>query len=145
MTARQKAFIEEYKKDKNQTQAAIRAGYSKKTAAQKGSYLRNKDPEVSKAINDWEAEMHLKNTAQVAEVEEFLTAVMRGGVPEKIPLFVGDGFQELKDNIPMIKERLRAAEMLGKRYGLFKDNIDISGENVVQIINDIPKGEDNGS
>lgn len=137
MTARQKAFIEEYKKDKNQTQAAIRAGYSKKTAAQKGSYLKNKDPEVSKAISEWEEEMHLKNTAQAAEIEEFLTSVMRGETPEKIPLLSGNGFQKLAENTPMIKERIKAAELLGKRYGLFTEKVEVDTDTGVIVLAEV--------
>jgi phage terminase small subunit len=36
-------------------------------------------------------------------------------------------------------DKLKALELLGKRYGLFTDNVNLSGEGVVQIVDDIPK------
>lgn len=49
MTRKQVAFIEEYCVDRNATQAAIRAGYSKKTAGQVG-FENLKKPDIAEAI-----------------------------------------------------------------------------------------------
>ena len=49
LTPKQAAFVEEYLKDLNATQAAIRAGYSEKTASSIGEENLRK-PEISKAI-----------------------------------------------------------------------------------------------
>lgn len=49
MTAKQKAFVTEYLREKNATQAAIKAGYSRKTARSIGSELLT-NPDIAKAI-----------------------------------------------------------------------------------------------
>lgn len=49
LTAKQQRFVEEYLVDMNATQAAIRAGYSKKTAYSIGGENLRK-PEIKKAI-----------------------------------------------------------------------------------------------
>lgn len=143
LKGRRAVFFEEWKKDKNATRAALRAGYSKKTARQQGSRLL-KDPEIAAAAEEWRRQRHAELTAEADEVDEFLTAVMRGDEVDNIPLFVGDGFQEMRVTAPSVKDRLKAAELLGKRYGLFTDNVSLDGEEAVRIIYDIPKSEGGG-
>lgn len=136
MKGKKAKFFEYWTVDQNGTKAAIRAGYSEKTAAQQASRLL-KDPEVAAAVEQWKKQQHEERTAEAEEVEEFLTSVMRGEEVDNIPLFVGDGFQELKTAKPSAKDRLKAAELLGKRYGLFTENVNVDSEGVVQIIDDI--------
>ncbi len=142
MKGKKQAFIEAYLSDvkRNQTQAAIDAGYSEKSAAQTASRLM-KDKDIKAEIEKREKELHEQNTAKANEVIEFLTSVMRGEKVDNIPLFVGDGLQELTEGIPSAKDRLKAAEMLGKYYALFTDRTQLEGEGLVQIINDIPRGD----
>lgn len=142
MKGKKRAFVDAYVNDvkRNQTQAAIKAGYSEKTAAQQASRLMN-DEEVKAAIEEIEMELHEQNTAKANEVVEFLTSVMRGENVDNIPLLVGDGVQELTEGIPSAKDRLKAAEMLGKHYGLFTERIQLDAEGTVQIIDDIPRSE----
>lgn len=123
-----------------QTDAAIAAGYSAKTAAQQGCRLM-KDPEIVAAFDVWKKEQHEKNTARADEVIEFLTSVMRGEVVDNVPLFVGDGEQMFKEGAPPARDRLKAAEMLGKYYAMFTDKHSVEGEGIVQIIDDIPRGD----
>lgn len=49
LTAKQQRFVEEYLVDLNATQAAVRAGYSKKTAGAIGGENLEK-PEIQEAI-----------------------------------------------------------------------------------------------
>lgn len=142
LKGRKLAFIEAYINDpkRNQTQAAVTAGYSKKTSAQIASRLM-KDDNIITAIKEREKELHEQNTARADEVIEFLTSVMRGEEVDNIPLFIGDGEQELTEGTPSAKDRLRAAEMLGKYYALFTDKTHIEGNGVVRIIDDIPRGD----
>lgn len=144
MNKRKLEFVDAYVKDikRNQTAAAIAAGYSEKNAAQTASRLM-KDDEVKKAIEERLAELHEQNTAKANEVIEFLTSVMRGEKVDNIPLFVGDGFQELTEGVPSARDRLKAAEMLGKYYALFMDKTQIEGDGAVVIINDIPRSDEN--
>ena len=129
MTKKEKMFVDAYGKDikRNQTAAAIAAGYSEKTAPQAASRLMKKD-EIKQAIDERLKELHEQNTAQANEVIEFLTAVMRGENVDNIPIFVGDGFQKLTEGKPPAKDRLRAAEMLGKYYALFTDKLNVDGD-----------------
>lgn len=124
MTGKQKRFCDEYLVDCNATQATIRAGYSKKTAYAIG--LNNlKKPELREYIDNQLEQLHNKNIADSQEVLEYLTSVMRGEHKEQTMQLVGDGIQKITDIDVSAKERLKAAELIGKRYGLFKDNIDL--------------------
>ena len=77
MTEKQKRFCDEYLVDCNATQAAIRAGYSKKTAYAIG--LNNLKKQELKAYIDKQLEqLHNKNIADSQEVLKYLTSVMRG-------------------------------------------------------------------
>lgn len=129
MTKKEKMFVDAYVNDvkRNQTAAAIAAGYSEKTAPQAASRLMKKD-EIKQAIDERLKELHEQNTAQANEVIEFLTAVMRGENVDNIPIFVGDGFQKLTEGKPPAKDRLRAAEMLGKYYALFTEKLNVDGD-----------------
>ncbi|MCI8805925.1 MAG: terminase small subunit, partial [Clostridiales bacterium] len=82
-------------------------------------------------------EIHSKNTADAKEVLEYLTAVMRGKSEAEVVVVegVGDGYSKavkIKKR-PDGKERLKAAELLGKRFGLFKEKVEIDG-NVPVVI-----------
>ena len=124
MTEKQKRFCDEYLVDCNATQAAIRAGYSKKTAYAIG--LNNLKKQELKAYIDKQLEqLHNKNIADSQEVLKYLTSVMRGEHKEQTMQLVGDEIQKIADIDVSAKERLKAAELIGKRYGLFKDNIDV--------------------
>lgn len=126
MTEKQKRFCDEYLVDCNATQAANRAGYSKKTAYAIG--LNNlKKPEMRVYIDEQLAQLHDDKIADAQEVMSYLSSVMRGEHKEQILQLVGDGVQQIADIDVSAKERLKAAELIGKRYGLFKDNIDLGG------------------
>ena len=75
---------------------------------------------------------------------EYLTAVLRGESSAFVVVVegVGDGCSSAKivKKPPDEKERLKAAELLGKRFGLFTDKVNVSGGGVVQIVDDIPDG-----
>ncbi len=127
MTRKKKAFIEAYVSDvrRNQTAAAIAAGYSEKGAAQAASRLM-KDEEVAAEIDARLAELHRERTAEADEIIEFLTSVMRGEKVETVPLRLCDGSEEFKDGKPSARDKLKAAELLGKRYGLFTENVTVN-------------------
>lgn len=135
MKARQKRFCDEYLIDCNATQAAIRAGYSQKTAYSIGEENLKK-PELKSYIEEQLELLHNQKTADAQEVLEYLTAVMRGEHTEQTLQLVGEGVQTITDIDVSAKERLKAAELIGKRYGMFKDNVNIDLEPVV-IVNDL--------
>lgn len=135
MNARQKKFCDEYLIDCNATQAAIRAGYSPKTAYSIGEENLKK-PELKSYIDEQLELLHSQRTADAQEVLEYLTAVMRGEHTEQTLQLIGDGIQTITDIDVSAKERLKAAELIGKRYGMFKDNLNVDVEPVV-IVNDL--------
>ena len=125
MNAKQKRFAEEYLIDLNATQAAIRAGYSPKTAQVQGARLLS-NAMVSAYVREQLDIMHNQRTADAQEIIEYLTAVMRGEKTEQVLKLSGDGVQTVEEITVSAKERIRAAELLGKRFGLFNDKIDLT-------------------
>ena len=99
MNDKQERFALEYQKDCNATQAAIRAGYSKKTAYSQGQRLL-KNVEVQNALRERKNEL----TATSDQIKKFWSDVMN-------------------DETEDIKNRLRASELLAKSYGDFTVNI----------------------
>lgn len=126
MTAKQQRFADEYLIDCNATKAAIRAGYSEKTAYSVGQRML-KNVEVKSYIDARLAEISSQKIADGKEVLEYLTAVMRGQHTEETLCLDGDGMQRKIDIDVSAKDRLKAAELIGKRYGLFKENLDVTG------------------
>ncbi len=140
MTEKQKRFADEYLIDLNATQAAIRAGYSKKTAYSQGERLLKK-VEVEKYIQERMKQLASEKVATAEEVIQYLTSVLRGEAKgeEIVVEGCGDGYSEAKTMMkaPSEKDKLKAAELLGKRYGLFKDKVELEGEVGVNIIDDV--------
>lgn len=135
LNQRQKKFCDEYLIDCNATQAAIRAGYSPKTAKQIGQrMLTNVD--LKDYIDAQLERIHNEKTADAQEVMEYLTSVMRGEHTEQVLKLAGDGVQTVTDIDVSAKERLKAAELIGKRYGLFTDKVDVGGTIPVIIMGD---------
>lgn len=135
MNAKQRKFADEYLIDCNATQAAIRAGYNEKTAYSQGQRML-KNVEVKTYIEEQLERLHNEKTADAQEVLEYLTAVMRGQHREQTLQLVGDGVQTITDIDVSARERLKAAELIGKRYGMFRDNVNVDLEPVV-IVNDL--------
>ena len=127
MTNKQKRFADEYLVDLNATQAAIRAGYSEKTARQIGEQNLSK-LDIKTYIEEQIQQLHNERTADAQEVVEYLTSVLRGESEgeELVNEFQGDGISKAVNvkKKPSEKDKLRAAELLGKRFGIFTDKIE---------------------
>ena len=139
MTKKQKRFADEYLIDTNATQAAIRAGYSEKTAYSHGQRLLKND-EVQNYIKEQAEQVHNDKIADATEVMMYLTSVLRGESSSEVIVVegCGDGYSEARaiDKSPDEKEKLKAAELLGRRYGIFTDKMKMEVEPVV-IVNDL--------
>lgn len=128
MTPKQEKFCVEYLVDLNGTQAAIRAGYSEKTAEATASrLLRNVN--VKKRISELREKEFKATIATAEEAEAFLARVMRGEIEEEVVVTegVGEGCSEariIKKRISA-KDRIKAAELIGKRNALFTDKVDL--------------------
>lgn len=139
MTTKQKRFCQEYLIDLNATQAAIRAGYSEKSAYSVGQRML-KNVEVKKYIVEQVERLKNEKISSAQEVLEYLTSVMRGEQKEQVPLMYYDK-QILEEKSASIKDRLKAAELLGKRYALFTEKLEVEGTTAVQIVDNIPSQE----
>lgn len=126
MNAKQRRFCDEYLIDCNATQAAIRAGYSKKTANEQAARLLA-NVSIKSYIDEQLERIHNEKTADAQEVLEYLTSVMRGEHTEQTLKLVGEGVQAITEIDVAAKERLKAAELIGKRYGIWKDSVDVKG------------------
>lgn len=136
LTAKQQRFCDEYLIDLNATQAAIRAGYSKKTAYSIG--VENlKKPELKKYIEDRMAEKDKELIATGDEVLKYLTSVMRGKSTSSVLARDEMGADRVIEKPPDEKERTKAAELLGKAHMLFTDKVDMGGAVSVVIVDDI--------
>ena len=124
LTQRQIRFVQEFMKSNNVTQAAIRSGYSKKTASVQGSRLLTnvKVAEYVDAINE---RLESDKIADIQEVMEYLTSVMRGEAKDQFDLDAS------------LSERTRAASELAKRLDVRAKTLNIEG--VVNIIDNIPE------
>ena len=127
MTLKQQLFCDEYLIDLNATQAAIRAGYSKKYANTNASKLLQITT-IKEYIEARMAEKKSKLIADQDEVLEYLTSVMRGESKSSVVVVESTGdycsaAREMQKS-PDEKERLKAAEMLGKRYGLYTEKVE---------------------
>lgn len=123
MTAKQQLFCDEYLIDLNATQAAIRAGYSKKNADKIGSELLGKT-RVSECIQKKMAEKEDNLIAKQDEVLKYFTSVMRGESYSSVLARCEDGSETVIEKPPDEKERLDAAKQLAKRYGLDREEIE---------------------
>ena len=123
LNKRQIDFVQEYMKTNNVRQSAIKAGYSPKTASVQGSRLLT-NVKVSAYIQAITERLESDKIADIQEVMEYLTSVMRG---EKKDQF---------DLDPALSERTKAAGELAKRLDVRARNLNI--ECAVNIIDDIP-------
>ena len=140
LTAQQQRFCDEYLIDLNATQAAIRAGYSEKTATAQGSRLLT-NVNIKSYIDERMAEKEKDLIAGQDEVLKYLTAVLRGESQstEIVVEGTGDGCSEARAILkkPSEKDKLKAAELLGKRYSLFTDKVNLEGKAKVVIVDDL--------
>lgn len=136
LTPKQQLFCDEYLIDLNATQAAIRAGYSEKTAGQIGEQNLKK-LEIRSYIDARMAEKESSLIASQDEVLEYLTAVLRGEAKGTTLVGIGGGAQMVNQETPTVSERTKAAELLGKRYALFTDRQEVEVTTPV-FVEDVP-------
>lgn len=151
---RERLFVDEYIKLGNAYQAALQAGYAEQTAKEAHKWIRppneapkNPDvkskfkPEVRAAIDARMAEKEKELIADQDEILRYLTSVMRGQTQAEVVVVenTGDFSSRARTmrKAPDEKERLKAAELLGKRYGLYTENVSLEGPAKVVIVDDL--------
>nr|DAS90882.1 MAG TPA: Terminase small subunit [Caudoviricetes sp.] len=137
LNARQKAFCEYYVASGNATEAAIKAGYSERTAKSIGQRLLT-FVDIKKYIDELMQKLESERIATAEEVLQNLTAMMRGEIQEEVIVVEGEGegvssARIIKKQVSA-KDRIKAAELLGKRHALFTDKTKIEGTLPVMIV-----------
>lgn len=123
LNQRQIRFVQNYMKTNNITHSAIDAGYSKKGAHVQGSNLlrNNKIIAYIDAINE---RIESEKIADIEEVMEYLTSVMRGEKKDQFDLEAS------------LSDRTRAAGELAKRLDVRAKTVNV--DMAVSILDDIP-------
>lgn len=139
MNERQRRFADEYIISGNATDAAIKAGYSPKYANTNASKLLQ-NTTIKSYIDERLAQLASEKIATQEEVLTYLTSVMRGETQEQTLISIGELGQTITDIDVGAKDRIKAAELLGKRHRLWTDKVeaDISGTVVFVNESDIP-------
>ena len=109
LTPKQKAFVDEYIKCGNATEAARRAGYSAKTANTIAAQNLAK-PSVSQYISERFKQVDSERVASADEVMRFFSSVMRGAVTDQFGLDAS------------LSDRISAGKELMKRYNAVKND-----------------------
>lgn len=162
MNDKQKRFCEEYLIDLNATQAAIRAGYSAKTAYSIGSELLNK-PDIRTRVDQMLADRSIRTgvTAdrvirelaklafvKATDVIDTDTGNVRDNATDedraciaavKVKRMNGAEFDSTEREIRLC-DKVKALELLGKHLGLFEDSINVDVNGAVKIVDDIGDG-----
>ncbi len=142
LTVKQQKFADEYIISGNATQSAIKAGYAKKAAYATGAENLKK-PQIKKYIDQRLEQLKKESIAEQDELLQYLTSIVRGKQTEQTLVGEGMGEQSIKDIEVSAKDRIKAAELLGKRYGMWVDKQQVEVTEVPTFIDDI-SGEDDG-
>jgi phage terminase small subunit len=164
LRAKHQRFADEYLIDLNATQAAIRAGYSPKSAMQQGSELLS-NPKVRAYIDERMAqhsartgvnqERIIRELARVAFLDPTTLINMNDAtISEEAneddraaiasvkvkTVSGGEEFESVEREVKFA-DKLKALELLGKRYGMWIDKQQVDVNGAVQIVDNVPKGD----
>lgn len=140
LTLKQQRFADEYIISGNVYSSLIKAGYSENYAKSDGCKILE-NPSVKTYIDEKLKELSDKKIADQQEVLAYLTSVLRGETQSEIIVVEGqgEGVSRAKpmQKAPDERERLKAAELLGKRMGLFKERVELSTDEPSKKLSDI--------
>lgn len=123
MSLKQQCFADEYIISGNATQAAVKAGYSSKYANTNASKLLQ-NTTIKSYIDERLAQLASDKVATQEEVLTYLTSVMRGETQEQTLCSIGELGQEVIDIDVGAKDRIKAAELLGKRFRMWTEKVE---------------------
>lgn len=141
LTLKQQRFVDEYIICGNATEAAIKAGYAPKAAYQTGAENLKK-PQIKSYIDERLEELKSEKVADQQEVLEFLTSVMRGEKQEQTLCSIGELGQQVIDIDIGAKDRIKAAELIGKRHRLWTDKQEITQRTIEVRVGEWDADED---
>lgn len=147
LTLKQQAFADFYIELGNATEAYLKAYPNVKkdaTARANGSRLLT-NASVKYYIDERMEQLLSERVADQQEVMETLTAILRGEANAAALKGVGGGEEEIIDDMPpTMSERIRAAELIGKRYAMWTDKQEVNA-NITPVFVDDISGDSNGS
>ena len=127
LTLKQKKFCDEYIKTGNATEAYIKAGYNRSGARANASRLITND-NIKNYIDEQLKKIEDESIADSQEVLKYLTRIIRNEETEQVVVTenIGDYMSEAKivNKKLSAKDKIKAAELLGKRYRLFTDKVE---------------------
>ena len=130
LTDKQIIFANEYLVDLNATRAYKKAypNVKKDSAARANASKLLTKANVKKYIDEQLKKIEDESIADATEVMKYLTAVMRNEITEEVVVVEGEGdgcssARIVKKELSA-KDRIKAAELLGKRYRLFVDKVE---------------------
>lgn len=133
---RHEKFCHEYIKDMNATQAAIRTGYSKKTAKMQGSRLMTND-DIKLRVAELRDAYLDENIMTAKQVEYELTRIALGLSTEKTVVIEGQGdgwsTARIMDKPPDERSRLKALELMAKRHRILSGDTTIDVQPVIIV------------
>ena len=124
MTIKQKKFADEYIISGNAYQAALKAGYSENYAKNAKTKMVDKGGKISAYIKMRLEEIDSEKIVSQKEIMELLSSIARGESTEQTPIWVGEGKQEVIETRTTDKDRIKAMDMLMKRFGMHYSDID---------------------
>ncbi|EML6500311.1 terminase small subunit [Clostridioides difficile] len=137
LTEKQKRFCDYYIETGNATEAYKKAykNNNQRTSESNGSRLLSND-KVKNYIEERLKQIESKRIADAKEVMEYLTKILRNQEQEEVVIVSENGPEIIKKDVS-IKDRNKAAELLGKRYALWTEKVDLDGNVGVTIIDDV--------
>jgi len=161
LTLKQSIFVDEYIKDKNALQAAIRAGYSEASAGWRGCTLL-KDPKVQAAIED---RLQAAQARSQVTVDRVLTELARIAFADITDIVSVEGgkvrVRDTRDLPPetrkaiseitetgaaggtikvKLHDKIKALELIGRHLAMFKDKLDVdAGETIVGVLAELAR------
>lgn len=136
LNLRQKKFADYYIELGNAEEAALKAGYSK-AYARGSAHKLVANVGIKHYVEKRMEELKSQSIANQQEVLEYLTSVMRGEHTEETLKGIGEGAQTIADIEVSAKDRIKAAELIGKRHMMWTEKQEVK-VTVPTIINNVP-------
>lgn len=133
LSKKEEKFVIEYVRTGNATQSAIKAGYSERSARQTACRMLTKDY-ILEAIDELVKQMNSEKIADAEEVMMLLTEIARGETVEQNAFIDKNGNPVIVETKVKEKERVKALELLGKRYKLYVDKVEANVDGEVKVV-----------
>lgn len=138
LTVKQEKFADLWIETGNGTQSYIDAGYkaTSRVVAEANARKLLANDSVKKYIDEKMERLKSDKVADQQEILEFLTSVVRGEKTEQTLIGEGMGEQRITDIEIAANQRIKAAELLGKRYSMWTDKVEQTNRNIEVVVGD---------